>query len=77
MPNGKKYFPSTPVCEYICSPVDTIIKDTDRVTFVPKFINSPNRDLPGLKYMKTKRLKLPERNHLPADIVLQFVPEKQ
>jgi len=38
---------------------------------------SPNRDLPGLKYMKTKRLKLPERNHLPADIVLQFVPKKQ
>ncbi len=32
-----------------------IIKDADRVAFVPKFTNSPNRDLPGLKYMKTKK----------------------
>ena len=32
--------------------METIIKDGDRVAFVPRFTNSPNRDLPGLKIIK-------------------------
>ena len=32
--------------------IETIIKDGDRVAFVPRFTNSPNRDLPGLKIIK-------------------------
>jgi molybdopterin converting factor small subunit len=35
--------------------LDTIIKDGDRIAFIPKFTNCPNRNLPGLKFMSKKK----------------------
>ncbi len=32
--------------------VDTIIQDGDRIALVPTFVAGPDRNLPGLKYIK-------------------------